>query len=288
MLRNPHIGIVVVSYHNEAMTKRYVTQEFPKLTGEYTLVVVNNDASMEESRKLAVQCGLTFVDDDLQTESIEKSKGYMIWSQENLGYAKGNNKGVQFLNRIGEFSHYLFSNDDIEIKQPDTIEVLVRKMVELRNVGAIGPRVLGLDGRDQSPHDSYISPYRLIGWRLFPFLRKKSETPTENTLSFKPNSRFTYWVQGSFMLVDASVFCQVGMFDEHTFLYFEEPILAERLLAIGKKMYFYSEVEILHYEGGSTKRNKRRENIENESKYYYFWKYKGVNRVILFLLKVLS
>lgn len=279
------IGIVIVAYHNEAMTKKYVTEELPKLSEEFELVVVNNDATAEESRKLAEECGLTFVEDDTQTESLERGRGYLIWSQGNLGYARGNNKGVRFLNRIGEFAYYLFSNDDIEIKQPATIGMLLGKMGELGNVSAIGPRVLGLDGRDQSPHDRYISPWRLIGWRLLSFLRRKHEAPTDSAPSSKPDSRYTYWVQGSFLLVDARAFCQVGMFDENTFLYFEEPILAERMLAIGKRMYFDSDVEIVHYEGGSTKRNKKKEQIENESRFYYFRKYKGVNRMMLLLLK---
>lgn len=59
------IGIVVVSYHNEAMTKKYVTEELPKLSSPYTLVVVSNASTKEESEKLAKECKLTFVDENL-------------------------------------------------------------------------------------------------------------------------------------------------------------------------------------------------------------------------------
>jgi len=58
-----NVGVVIVSYHNEAMTERYVTQELPKLATPYTVVVVNNDASEQESRKLADKCGLWYVAD---------------------------------------------------------------------------------------------------------------------------------------------------------------------------------------------------------------------------------
>ena len=58
-----NIGIVVVSYHNEAMTKKYVTEELPKLASTYTLVVINNASTRVESEKLAKECNLTFVDD---------------------------------------------------------------------------------------------------------------------------------------------------------------------------------------------------------------------------------
>ena len=281
---NSIVGIVIVSYHNEAMTKKYILQELPKLSIPYTIVVVNNDSTEEESKRLAKDCNLEYIADDTSFDLIPKRRGYLIWSSDNLGYAKGNNKGVNFLNLLGHFTHFLFSNDDIEIKQSNILNILVEKMSKDKNIGAIGPRVVGLDGHDQSPHDSYVSPYRMIGWKMLPFLRRKNKHNDQSDL-LKPVSRFTYWVQGSFMLVNAAVFNEVGMFDENTFLYYEEPILAEKMLQIGKRMYFDSDVEIVHYEGGSTKRNPKKEKIEMESRIYYMSKYKLVNKIVLFLLK---
>ena len=60
-----NVGVVVVSYHNENMTKKYITEELPKLETNYTLVVVNNASTREESCKLANVCGLTFVDNEM-------------------------------------------------------------------------------------------------------------------------------------------------------------------------------------------------------------------------------
>ena len=120
------IGIVVVSYHNPDMTTRYVSKELPKLTTPYTLVVVNVAATREESSQLAEACGLCFVDDD-GTHKFPDSQGYLIWDNDNLGYAKGNNKGVRFLNSIGTFSHYLFSNDDIKIINTNILDVLISR-----------------------------------------------------------------------------------------------------------------------------------------------------------------
>ena len=278
-----NIGIVVVSYHNEAMTKKYVTEELPKLANNYTLVVINNASTRVESEKLAKECNLTFVDDYSGGE-VPHDKGYLLWNSDNLGYARGNNLGVRFLNRIGEYAYFLFSNDDIEIRRPQILEELIFMMKQDKRIGAIGPRVVGVDGHDQSPHDIYISPYRMIGWKLFPFLRRKHKNNVTESPA-KPSSGFTYWVQGSFMLVDACVFNEIGMFDEHTFLYYEEPILAEKLAKVGKTMYFDSDVEIVHYEGGSTKRNLKREKIEMDSRVYYLREYKHINKIVLFLLK---
>ena len=57
---------------------------------------------------------------------------------------------------------------------------------------------------------------------------------------------------GSFLLVKAFDFYNCGMFDSHTFLYAEEPILAERMAAIGKRVYYYPDSEVIHEHGVTT------------------------------------
>lgn len=281
------IGIIVVSYHNPDMTIRYVTMELPKLTTPYTLVVVNVATTREESLQLAEACGLCLVDDD-GTHTLPDSQGYLIWDKDNLGYAKGNNKGVRFLNSFGTFSHYLFSNDDIEIRDINILDVLVDSMKEHSDVACIGPRIIGVDGHDQSPHGRYISPYRLIGWRLFPFLRKKKNSSPQGEKN-TPSAHYTYWVCGAFMMVDAKAFNNVEMFDNNTFLYYEEVILSERLSLIEKKVYYEPAVAVLHYEGGSstTVSEKKRE-TEKMSREYYFKEYKHVNSIAMALHRFLA
>ena len=53
------------------------------------------------------------------------------------------------------------------------------------------------------------------------------------------------------MLVDASSFAEVGMFDEATFLENEEPILAEKFAARSKFFYYLPGVTVIHYHGRS-------------------------------------
>lgn len=275
-----NVGIVIVSYHNPEMTIRYVTQELPKLLTPYTVVVVNVASTCKDSKKLADRCGLHYVE-NMQIVKSSQVQGYLILAEENLGYARGNNLGVHFLNSIGTFSYYLFSNDDIEIKSPAILEVLKQKMKERQDIGCIGPRIIGVDGHDQSPHDNYISPYRHIGWRLFPFLRKKKKTNMEMFTMVQQDARFTYWVCGAFMMVDAAAFMKAGMFDEHTFLYYEEVIFSERLKRIGKRTYYEPSVTVLHYEGGSsTASSDRKKKIEKTSREYYYKEYRRVNPMV--------
>lgn len=276
------IGVIIVSYHNPKSTRNYIKEQLSKLSTSYTVVVVNVAATLDDSIELATQCELTFVDDPCKRLD-DTNQGYLIWSQENLGYAKGNNLGVNFLERIGNFAYYLFSNDDIEIRQSNILDYLAHKLSENNEMGCIGPRILGLDKCDQSPHDRYVSPYRTIGWNLFPFLRKKKNINIPTT-SLRLNAHYTYWVCGAFMMVKAEAFKKAGMFDNVTFLYFEEVILAERLASVGYKVYFDPAVEVLHYEGGSSGTfSKQKRRLLLNSQILYYRKYKHISKPILWL-----
>ena len=269
------VGIVIVSYHNAEMTARFVRKELPKLTVPYTLVVVNNDSTPEECRSLAERCGVP--------------EEYVLCSKENLGYACGNNMGVKYLKELCDCSYYLFTNDDVEIKSGDILDVLCKKLDSMPNIAGIGPRVIGLDGKDQSPHDKYISPYRKMGWKIFGFMRRKKDALDSTwRVPVEQIARLTYWVQGSFMLVKAVDFDMVDGFDSETFLYYEEPILAERFKMIGKGFFYEPSVEIVHYEGGSSKKiSKKLKTINKASALLYYKKYKKINNVILWLYRLI-
>ena len=86
------------------------------------------------------------------------------------------------------------------------------------------------------------------------------------------------------MMVKAEAFKKAGMFDNVTFLYFEEVILAERLASVGYKVYFDPAVEVLHYEGGSSGTfSKQKRRLLLSSQILYYRKYKHISKPILWL-----
>ena len=307
-------GIIIVSYHNIESTQQYVSKQLPQLTDCYRVVVIAVDANQQYGRNIAAKCGLCYVSDT--SHIINHTTGWCISVNENLGYAKGNNLGVKILQNSGlHFDYYLFSNDDIEIISSNILSVLASTMQKNEQYAGIGPRIIGLDGNDQSPHFKYISPIRLIGWKLFPFLRSKKnvslkqnkeslKTIAEITKSQKlkltteqimkrishvpPQSGICYWISGAFMMVRADRFNIVNGFDPNTFLYYEEAILAERFMLHGWRFAFEPSVLVIHYEGGSTTvKMTKRNTIEMESRMLYYKKYKHEHRWLLWLYKTI-
>lgn len=102
-----------------------------------------------------------------------------------------------------------------------------------------------------------------------------------------------YRIIGAFMLAREKPFFEVGGFDEHTFLYAEEPILTERFREKGYKIWYTNEVKIIHEQGVSTT-DRTKTGIENllvkrkrvfDSEMYYYEKYRNCSRLDILLAK---
>lgn len=283
------LGVVVVAYKSAQMTIDFVKRERGNIDVPCILCIVDNASVETECQRMAEALDAEIVNENFCTEN-RNVEIYIIPSKKNLGFAKGNNLGVEFLTQNFDIDYLLFSNNDIEIKNEHCVSTLIKQLERDERIGAIGPRIVSLDGSYQLPHDVPISIYRQIGWMLFPFLRKRhqKETATVPKAQEIPPSKFTYWVQGSFFVMSAKVFLEVGMFDPNTFLYAEEPILAEKLKCIGKRMYYESSVEVLHYEGGTiVKQNGSiwSRLMVMESNCYYYRRYMHNNSVAIFLYR---
>ena len=281
------LGIVIVAYKNPKRTANYITQQLSKLVNPYVVVVVNNASTIQECDTLAKLCdGIACEPDDM----IGKHSVYIVHSKDNLGFANGNNLGVRFLSRNYPCDYILFSNDDIIIENGMDIQPMIDILEQDKSIGAIGPAIIGLDGRHQSPHRKIITPYRQIGWILFSRFRKGAKTISHgNTIT--PEEGGCYWVSGAFFLMRFGHFSAVNGFDDETFLYSEEPILAERLKRLGKSMYFYPNLQVTHLEGGTTKSTFNNERIRRmivESNSIYYKKYLRIPSIVVSLYKYLA
>lgn len=282
------LGVIIVSYKNPQRTIDFINNQLSQIEPKYVVVVVNNASTIDECRRIAGQChGIVCGPNDI----VGKHGVYIVNATDNLGFAKGNNLGVKFLMRNNPCDHLLFSNDDIVIENNTDLTPMIDLLEKDKSIGAIGPDIVGLDGHHQSPHYTVISPYRQIGWLLFPFLRGKKRPLNENAVNQPLQSGWCYWVSGAFFLMRFRHFSAVNGFDPDTFLYSEEPIMAEKLLQLGKKMYFYPNIRVTHLEGGTTKGaigNNRIMNHIIESNCIYYKKYLHTPKVVVALYKWLA
>lgn len=259
------IGVVVINYHSEEKTIEFVRTELAKIRSDYAVVIVDN-GSTELSR-------------DRLLEAFKGADQYVFVapSDENLGFARGNNLGAEVARNQFSPDVLLFANNDIRLVDLDTVDRMAAKLKSLDEAGALGPKVVGLDGRLQSPEpfisfwDRHVALYwrNLLPFKSKPFWVEYSQTAEEG---------YHYRVSGSFFMVKAEDYFACGEMDPNTFLYSEEMILSERLRKIGKGVYYYPEVSVVHEHGATTRKyydKVRIRELKYQSEKYYYKTYIG-------------
>lgn len=280
------IGIVIVSYKNQEGTVAFINEQLPKIGVPWKAIVVENSSDRSVGKTIAEKCGgvlLQYPDGLIK----EQSRVYVVSTRKNLGFARGNNLGADILIRNFTIDYLLFSNDDIIINDAHVIEKMLLHFDRRQDVAIVGPRIVGKDKRDQSPHYRIITPLRQVSWKLFHWFRRNRVTAYQATEPTQSN--YCYWVSGCFFLVRQSDFSAVGGFDPKTFLYSEEVILAERMKRIGKRSYFTADTGVVHLGGCSTKnlKNKILRTYLKQSNCIYYLDYLHSNPIVVWLYKMI-
>lgn len=268
--------IIVINYKTEQKTIDYVKKELCKISMPHKTIIVNNGATKESDNFLSNALSATLIH-DIEKKCLNNDY-YVISNNENSGFAIGNNLGATFAKLHFPPDYILFSNNDIRLISDNVVENLIEKLKDIPEAGIIGPKVIGLKGELQSPEPFHSFWDRHVWMYLStPFYSKKRKI-RRFQLDYTRTAQegFHYKVMGAFFIVKANDFYECGMMDSNTFLYAEETILAERMKSIGKKVYYYPQVTVLHEHGATTQKHLKR-TLKNkfafQSECYYYKHY---------------
>ena len=220
-----------------------------------TSAIILNYNSADDTLKLASTIASYFdhiiVVDNASTDnsrymlsSAQSPEFSLILNSVNVGYARGNNIG--FLRAIELGCNYAFVlNPDVEVDGVEVVEEIVRQL-KTREVVACGPMI------------NTIAPYscrpNVVSF-LFPPLHRLVEQVLFRVRRNKNIGVYTvYKLYGCFVGFDLGLMRQVGFFDERTFLYFEESILAEKFYRNGFVSLMLPNKSVRHYTQGSVRK----------------------------------
>lgn len=283
------VGIVIVSYKNAEVTASYICEQLVKVKLPWKAIVIDNSPEESVAREIAQKCNGVFLSNcDGIIREIERNV-FVVSTRENIGFARGNNLGADILLNNFTINHFLFSNDDIIINDGSVVEKMINLLKLRPEVGVIGPRIVGRDNLDQSPHYRVITPLRQIGWTLTRRFRNRRNSTSGGGLIAAPQSGYCYWVSGCFFMVRQPDFVSVEGFDPRTFLYSEEVILAERMKCIDKREYFMVEASVTHLGGCSTQKLQHQvlRNYLKQSNCIYYRDYLRSNPLLVWLYKTI-
>jgi len=182
---------------------------------------------------------------------------HILQSRENLGFGGGCNLG--FIQSQAKF--LLFLNPDIQFL-PNSLSNLVdflNSPALSPETGVFGVQLQNPDGSIQKnvarfPRFKELFP-RMAGLdRLFPRIFKPHYV---KDMDYSKNLLVDQ-VPGAFFLVRRSCFEQLGGFDEHFFLYYEDVDFSYRARQAGWNTQYLADVKVIHSGGGTTESIKDR------------------------------
>jgi GT2 family glycosyltransferase len=187
----------------------------------------------------------------------------LIKNQKNRGFAAANNQALE----IASGEYLLLLNSDTII-HGDVLERSLDYMIARGDVGAMGCRVLNMDGSLQPTCSRFPTLMNLLlltsGLARLPWPRSLDRYQMRRW--DRHDERAVDVISGCYMLVRRVAVNEVGLLDDSFFFFGEETDWCRRFQEAGWKLYFAPVGEITHHGGGSAKRlNYRRDLLLSSS-----------------------
>lgn len=170
----------------------------------------------------------------------------VIENDVNVGFARANNQAIH----QSRGRYILLLNPDTDVK-PGALEILLDFIENHPRAGAVGPRLLNIDGTLQFSCSPTPTLSREL-LRLFhlPGVRPDGYYPMHRWDTITP--RKVDVLIGACMLLRSETLALVGFLDEDYFMYSEEVDLCYRIKQAGWQLYWVPKAEVEHYGGQST------------------------------------
>lgn len=201
----------------------------------------------------------------------------VVQTGRNLGYARGNNVGIRFALR--HQADYIFVINNDTIIHPRCLTTLVNFGENHPDAALMGPKILDPDSMLYTQW-AVANPLTFMTMllALSPFRHAVSRTRLFRTFFYLLDSPGdVYAIPGSAMMFTSAALRTAGLFDEATFIYWEEFIMAEKLRQHGLRTFIVPDAVIWHEQHASTGKIGARKFIESlRSERYFFTKYLGL------------
>ncbi len=264
----PRVGVVIVNFQTPDLTigcLRSLTAEIAARPGA-RVVVVDNGSGDDSAERIA--------------EAIEQN-GWRAWaivraSSRNLGFAGGNNFGLDVLRSDGGLPEFVLLLNPDTIVEPSAVGALVDAMTRDARIGIAGSQLFGSNGVVESSAHHAPTPLSEFdrGARVGLFSRV---TGRPVSISARESAHACEWVSGASLMVRREVLEAIGGLDDGFFLYFEELDFCRRAAGMGWQVWYVPASRVMHLEGAATgiARRPGRPAYWFESRARYFIKHHG-------------
>ena len=258
-MSDPSVSIIILNWNGWSDTIECLESIYQLNYSNYRVIVVDNNSSDDSVQKindyamgkLEVKSNffkynptnkpIKIISDgeysELEKKSTINKQLMLIKNDDNYGFAKGNNIGINFALKNFNPTYILLLNNDTVVDK-DFLKILVQEGENDPAIGLLGPKMYYYD----NPNVIWCIGGK-IDWKLARGLHVGiNETDTGQ---YDEKMNFDY-INGSAILIKRSVLDEIGLLDEKLFLYFEETDLALKASKKGYNIIYISNSKIWH------------------------------------------
>lgn len=261
---------IIINYNDYSKTKRLLDniKDYEVINHIYIIDNHSTDNSYEKLKKIKL--------DKLTVKRTDKNKGF--------AYAL--NVGAKEVINKYKKADIIFSNSDIIVNSNENLELL-KKTLDKKDIAIVGPVVyenghLNRGWIIPTPKIEILSNLPLIGRK---FVKKNKYSD----LYYKGDISEVEVLSFCFFLIKTEVIEEFDYFDENTFLYYEENIMASKLKNTKYKTLINNNITIIHDHSASIDKSINYINkfkILKKSQVYFEEYYNKASKGELFLLKL--
>lgn len=229
MKEDKRVYVIILNWNGFEMTKECV-KSFNFVSTPHQIVIVDNGSTDGSAHKL----------------KAEFSEHTLIENEHNLGYAGGNNVGLEYA--LEEKAPFILVLNNDTVVAPDMLDRLIEAEEKAQGKTVLGCRVVDYYQRHQLDHlggvwNEQSHNFDLVG--------KQAPANTIETIMAPLD-----YITGCALFARGSTFEQVGLFDDRYFLFWEEVDWCYRAKQLGFNLSICHEATLYHkgsasFEGGA-------------------------------------
>jgi hypothetical protein len=270
------VYVIILNYQSYEDTINYIK-------------ILNNQAKIDLKILIVDNCSPNGSFEILQKSLLSIKNIEIIQSEKNGGYAYGNNFGLKYI-KDREFDYTLISNNDVILDNELLIYKMINKYEQLDSPAFVTPIMItnGLEAKNSAWKIPIIKEDIISSLNILKLFFK---VDIFYDLSNPKLVQEVECIAGSFFLSSKNIFYDIGLFDEKTFLYGEERILAYKVKEKRLKNYLLKDLKYIHLVSNTISNTVSIVEMRQylyESRFYFHKKYLKVSKIKLCMFTIVN
>ncbi|SRR5258708_7653218 len=216
---------------------------------ELTLLCVRSIAKSKLDKKYKVEIIVVDNGSDENKRLIQYPNAQVIRSEQNLGFAAGNNLGIKYA--IDNFADYVMVINNDTIVDSQMLSYLLETIQEDKTIGIVSPKIYFAKGYEFHKEKYNKTELGKVIWYAggkidWNNVYGKNIGVDEVDKKQYGKEKEIDFATGACFLTRANALKEVGLFDEKYFMYFEDVDLSLRLKKKRWKIFFEPQAKLWH------------------------------------------